>query len=410
MRIAALQYVFRNFNNAQPGDRALSTSLLLGAVSIHMLNALNSRPAEGKEVSEMLEVCCQHIPVESGATIDNSDDENEPELRPILYDRGLYFISDLVIDDGSGIYRMPRKRRMHTTHLTWLYGRNSFHMLEADIGITVVMAPKGSLAAPGRSFNRRKRTMSVAFARNTDEPNNHDFGLANMGIVLRPKPRERGPDTEEFTAYSSDEDNDENIDEVVSRIWVQLPYDIFAISANGKKVTSPSYLIMSREERCNITLDIFKSLDMSALFEKVQIRRVSMQFWKDTLFPRFFPPKRSSPKEQGKHQNFPYTRYYADWVSLMKRLSEKDSEIVRRKLWEQFKTLKWFLHGASDRMWATKVMQSSSWTAYPLGIELSPSPHIAVNETVAGRESIIMGIRPVLEGEEGTTSLDPDEE
>ena len=189
-------------------------------------------------------------------------------------------------------------------------------------------------------------------------------------------------------------------DNRVAKIWNQVPFDIFAVSPNGAKLTDPSRIIMSAKACHNVTWEAFKTMDFSEIFEKVQIRMVTESFWTTTLFDRYFPPKGTPPKERGKLQNFPYTIYYNNWFRLMSQLSQKDADVVRSVLLKEFKNLKWLPHGGSDRMWATSKMSGKNWTIHPIGSKPEACPQIAVNSMMWGRELIKMGTRPEKAGEE----------
>ena len=127
---------------------------------------------------------------------------------------------------------------------------------------------------------------------------------------------------------------------------------------------------------------------------------VDEDFWATILFNRYFPPKGTPPKEKGKLQNFPQTKYYNDWFKLMSQLSPRDAKIVRSELLKEFKTLKWLPHGGSDRMWATSRMHGKGWTIHPIGSTPEACPQIAINLQTWNREAIKMGTRRARAEEE----------
>ena len=378
--------------------RALRSGLVLGAVSIWMLNALSYRPNSATQFKALADACCQQV--ES----DDSDD-SEVETLPVLYGRGIYFLGDIMEDRNSGEWRvpLPMSDRVDEVYLAWMYGRASMAILEQDAGYQRLLAPKGSIVDPRRIPNKRQRTTAVQIVRDDDiEDDNIDLQLADRGVTIRPIAQEAGRDRDERRAQSHADDDDVNAgpDNRVAGIWKQASFDIFAVSPNGAKSTDPSYIIMSTEARHNVTWDTFKTTDFSGIFEKIQIRMVSEEFWTTTLFDRYFPPKGTPPKEKGKIQNFPYTTYYKDWFKLMSQLSQNDAKIVRSGLLEEFKKLKWLPHGGSDRMWATSKISGKNWTTYPIGSDPGPCPQIAVNLKTWGRECIKMGTRPARAEEE----------
>jgi len=393
----------KNFQTASSVARGYRSSLALGAVTIYLLNSLNSRPAGGRRYDQLLEICCQHVPNPDIDSDDEGDDEDS--LIPILYGRGLYFLSDIVVDDI--IYRMPMQRPLDPLLLANLYERPDISTLETDMGVTMVIAEKGSMVNPNRIPNKRQRTTEVQYIQ--DDTPMVDFGLERRGVEVRPREREYGMDVDNHhtaIADSSDEEgNEQDIDAIVSKIWAQVPYDIFAKAANGKKQADPPHLIMSNAARSKVTWDAFHTTDLSAIFEKAQIRMTPPQFWQENLFARYFPPKGAKPKERGKLQNFPYMTYYQKWVKLMGDLSEDDAKVVRAAVWKRFKKVKWLPHADTDRMWVTKNGQHDKrFTMYPKGADFTTCPQLAVNTQVLNGEEIVMGVMGVPRREEEESS------
>jgi hypothetical protein len=371
-----------------------------------MLNSLNSRPASGRKYDELLQVCCQHIP-NPDIDSDDEDSEEEDSLVPILYGRGLYFLSDIITEDV--VYRMPMQRPLDPLLLANLYGRPDIDTLDVDMGASLVLAEKGSMVHPKRIPNKGQHTTQVNYVQ--DNPAMVDFGLEGRGVEVRPRERERGMDVDNHHAVmenSSDEEgNEQDVDNIVSKIWAQVPYDIFAKAANGKRQAEPPHLIMTTAARSNITWDAFHTTDLSAIFDKAQIRMTPPQFWQDNLFARYFPPKGTKPKERGKLQNFPYMTYYQKWVKLMGDLNEEDAKVVRAAVWKKFKKVKWLPHADTDRMWVTKNGQRDKrFTMYPLGDSFTTCPQLAVNMAVLNGEEIVMGVAPRREEEEESSEAE----
>ena len=400
IRVAALRYVFEDKLKAAAETRALHSSLVLGAVSVWMLNALNHTPPSSPQNQALANACCQHVRGDDESNSeDNSTDEDQDNTVPIKYLRGIYFLADIVNDNTNALWRvpMPVSHRIEELCLTWLYGRASLAILEHDAGIHWVLAPKGTITHESRITNKRKKTTDIQFARHPEiEEDNINLQLADRGVMIRPIAREAGRDVDELQARLYPEPNRNEIagaDETVSRIWKQTPFDIFAVSPNGARSKDPSYIIMSKDARDKVTWETFRTTNFSGIFEKVQIRMVSEDFWTTTLFDRYFPPKGTAPKERGKLQNFPYTTYYPEWFKLMSQLSDGDSKVVRAGVLTEFRKLKWLPHGGSDRMWDTGKMTSQNWKMYPIGTKQQACPQIAVNTATWDMEPITVGIR-----------------
>jgi hypothetical protein len=124
-RLEAFGYVIRNLQHAKPDCRIWRSSLELGAITIYMLNALLRRPGQSRTQDILINAACQHVLSES---YDSDDDDDDEMTQPILYDRGLYFISDLVLD--SGCYRVPATRPISTHALAVLYQQPDLKVIE----------------------------------------------------------------------------------------------------------------------------------------------------------------------------------------------------------------------------------------------------------------------------------------
>jgi hypothetical protein len=373
-----------------------------------MLDALNFRPNNAIRFQALADACSQHIYPDD--YIEDDDDDSDVEGVPGPYNRGIYFLADFMEDPENGAWRvpLPMTDRVDEAYLSAIYGRSSMAILEHDAGIHGVLVPKGSIGDPFRIPNRRKKTTEVQFVRD-DIEEDIDLQLAERGVKIRPVAREAGRDVDARSHQVNDVVN-AGPDERVASIWKQACHDIFAVGPNGEKSSDPSHIIMSLEARQNVTWDIFKSTNFSKIFENVQIRKVDEIFWTTTLFDRYFPPQGTPPKERGKIQNFPSTTYYNDWFKLMSEVSAKHANIIRSGVLDEFKKLKWLPHAEVDRMWATKKMTAKIWTMYPIGSELKPCPHIAVNLMTWGGERIKLGTRRARGREEQEQESDPEGE
>jgi hypothetical protein len=384
-RLAALHNVIEGLMNAPAAARSMPPSLMLGSICIYMLNALIYRPAEGKAYENLLECSCQH------ATVVNDDYEDIPEdlgdARPVMYDRGLYFVSDVIFDVAP---RLPATRIMDHNLLASLYG---FPFETFQEVFHVAGAREPAKANSSRMSNRRKTTTDVEHVCDDGDRNSwHTFHLADRGIALQPTMAMKGPDVDfmdvDDESDVDEEQRDNTLDALLQRCWRQFPYDVFQVSPNKVKRSEGRYVILSRSDLDNVSHDVFKSLDLSAVFDHVQARYCDAGFWGDTIFSRYFPPPEYV--QPSGLQNFRQTKYYNTWNSIMARLSKTDAHRVRKELLKEFNKLMWLPFPGSDRMWQTRRMNMGQWTNVPETSCKGPSPQIIINSKVARKCPILV--------------------
>lgn len=145
----SISYVIKSLRNSRSKARICKESLTLGALLIYMLNALSRRQEEDEEWRSLLKKSCWHV-------LDEDDEEDDG--HPILYDQGLYFLSDL-IDDSA--FRLPRVRLPSDFDIAKLYDASSFTALRCEFG-SITGQPIQTAAATTRVPNRTmKRTLDL---------------------------------------------------------------------------------------------------------------------------------------------------------------------------------------------------------------------------------------------------------
>ncbi|PSS30936.1 hypothetical protein PHLCEN_2v2528, partial [Hermanssonia centrifuga] len=348
-------------------------SLQLGGITIYMLNALTFRPGDQSWDRELVNKSAVWAGEEG--LVENSDDELEADedfendrAEPFIEERGLYFVSDIVYD--SGAFRLPQKRTLSIEELCAVYNTASWGELQGKFNMSTFHRGRASDVRRPMRMARRVRTTDARFVR-TDSPGPEvDLGLGNRGVRMHEPATMTGPDVIEI---SDSEDEEKDIDKVVSKILKQFPYDVIQQSPNQSANNRPAYTTLTRVEQDNVTMDIFKQTELP--FIRAQLKIVSTHTWDRVFFDRFFPPKGFSPR--GRIQNFPSCAYYQDWIGLINRMTSADVEIARKKIAKYFKDVHWLPHTASDRMWMTKLDNHGQWTHLP-GAQVA-SPQIALN-------------------------------
>ncbi len=362
--------------------RTWKPSLLLGAILPEMFNALFSRPVDLPAERTLAKTCGFHVLRDDEDTPTDEEGEEDEEtggqLVSRIYGQGLYFISDIINDRSP---RLHASVEMNEDLLVLLYRRRSFTELCSEFTATVRATHRHRVAHPNRIHNRIKATVPIEFIRENPEPV-HDFRLAERGIRLREKVAMAGPDVDALRTQNDDFDEQgspQTPDEYMAKIWRQIPYDIMTLGPNKKLSTDSSHVLLPKEDRDQITLGHFKSLDLSPFFERVQARTLALGEWREKVFDRYFPPKQAKFK---KMQNFSQATYFTDWKNLMSKLSTSDAKFVRNQVFEEFRKLAWLPHPTGDRMWCTSTTTSSFWTYYGPGRHCA-CPRIAINAEVA---------------------------
>lgn len=390
-RLGALYRALTLLNASPSAHRVLPSSLTLGAILIYMLNALNYRPAEGQREEDLTHTCCWNDYSDNNI-IDLDEDQVEPTPVMLLY--GLYFISGVYLQGGT-TFRMGGGNTVSSESIERLYG--VLHERDLNVAFRIKSI---SERTNNRTQNRRQEPRDVRRVAPRAELVAQDTPLANRGITMKPLPREHGEDIRAFFRNRAGDDEDherdqEGIDDVVTRIWRQFPYDLFENAPNQRFSYQGSYLRLSVQQRQDATIEVFQTTDLRDLFSRVVVKVVKPDKWRDLEFRRYFPTKDFVPPK--KLQNFPRMRYYQEWNTLMDSLSSKEAEIVRKSFWKTFKTFKWLPLTDADRLWCTKVVKpTAEWFHLPHN-DKEPVVRIGLNgELVRNPRSVRLYKKPEI--------------
>jgi hypothetical protein len=346
---------------------------------MYMINALIYRPGEGKAEPFLLESACQHV-------------QNEVRITPIMYGRGLYFLSDIM---GEGIYRLPDTRTVDSWVLEALYRREDILEIESEFDETRVHPAKkrkktlkvrdgeGMVTLSGEGFSDSDRE---AF----DHPSGEDEApTISSAMIPIEMPIEMGSDDNEVeiasvqqvgTTLGGAEGPQSHLRRTVSPILRQFPSDIFQLAPSPKPGSGiDEWILLDPLQRANVDERVFKSFNLGNVFRQAQYRVMTPVSWKTLVFDRYFPPR---GKGRGKLQNFPSAQYYMAWQALLDGLDKDQAEAARAFAFSWFDELLWVPHPESDRMWCTKPDRGKgarkTWTMVPDG-ESQACPHIARN-------------------------------
>ncbi|KAI9429470.1 hypothetical protein H4582DRAFT_1826673 [Lactarius indigo] len=259
-----------------------------------------------------------------------------------------------------------------------------------------------------RIQNRRKVPVDVRQVVDREVLAARNTILADQGIQMSGIPQETGPDIVAHQQYHMDEDlgsPQETIDDVVSRIWRQFPYDLFENAPNHRSNREASHLLLTEQERREATVEVFQDTNLSRLFSQVVVKVVEPHKWEELQFERYFPPKGFKPPIR--FQNFPRMRYFQEWNTMMEDLSTDSAQVVRNTFWQVFKTFKWLPLTDTDRIWNTKRVKGPKWTHIPQDNN-KPTVQIGVNgKLVQNATSIQISVEsPVEEDSDASMELE----
>lgn len=369
--MAALYHVVENLQSANRITRIKPVSLSLGALVTYQINALIYRPAEGRSEDILLKAACQHV----------LNDENTA-THPIMYGRGVYFMSDITSSDGT--YRLPEARIIGEDILVDLYRRDFLEDIEAEFDEPLV--PNKALREPP---TRRSRKRTIAYVLHASSSGEDDE--AEGGDVPETPRNVGGTAANEFEELVVDPRTTSRLSDI-KRCFAS---DIFQLAPNPKSDLEQPWILLDPTQKEQIKIYIFRSQDISQVFSQAQYRIMSGTDWKDMVFRRYFPAKGATMVKALQH--FPSASYYMLWEALMNRLDEDKAKITRDHILNWFDTLRWVPHPESDRMWSTREATGRNWVRVPPG-PAQNCPRLALNPRFGGELGLNMVERPTGTG------------
>jgi hypothetical protein len=340
----------KNLRAANVTMRFGNASLALGALVTYQLNALIYRPAEGRAETALLEVASQHI-----------YDAKSSVSHPVMYKRGVYFLSDIVDD---GVFRLPHVRRVSSGVLLDLYRRDFMEDIEAALietpsqnTIPNTMPPRPH--ARQQTTKRRKTTSRVVYESSDDSIST---------------------DSEDVDIMATAPATMSTIPEIggLSDLLHQFPSDLLQLVPKPKSAGEEPWFLLDKAEVARAKVGIFQSLDIHHVFRHAQCAMVDRADWQTTVFDRYFPRRNyQRPKSL---QHFPSAAYYRKWENLMKEAIDDDAaDAIRRTVSIWFSKLLWVPFPESDRMWSTRKVNGFEWRVIPSGEAVGLYPHLAIN-------------------------------
>ena len=102
--LAAIHMIITNLHHSKVRDWKSDCAIGLGALAIWLLNGLYHRPEP--RFIKLAQEACQHVPVNYDEFDPEQDADDPDAVMPLMYNAGLYFLCDIVVD-RSHTYRLP---------------------------------------------------------------------------------------------------------------------------------------------------------------------------------------------------------------------------------------------------------------------------------------------------------------
>lgn len=421
-RMAALYHVVKSLETAPPSIRLGVNSLMLGAIVIYKINAVIYRPGDGKAEPYLLESCCQHIP-----------GDTEGRSVPIMYARGLYFLSDLVREGDT--YHLPDTRHVDLWVLEALYRREGMASIELEFN-TAKIAPlsrkrrRGNGKSSLARITKKRQVLSPIYPSDNTDGEEEQRGLRNDEMwALSSKGssdedndgQEEGEDEEEdeprryeirvegnelavasgaepvgYHAPSEGPCSDtqgaktRRIHKTLAKIKRTFAKDVLSCAPRPKGQVVP-WMLLSKTQQDSATLTVFSSPNFNKVLRQVQFRKLNEENWRAIAFQKYFPQQIS---EEHPRQNFTGADYYKAWMSILHVLDEEEIGEVTEEVYGWFKDLFWIPLPDSDRMWCTKRTKPGLlWTMVPESDARQLCPRIAINSVQWERGGVVPGSR-----------------
>lgn len=189
---------------ATPAKRLHNSSLALGALVTYQTNALLSRPEEGRAETALLQAACQH-------TLDSTTSET----IPTMYQRGAYFVSDIVFEGGSAI-GIPPVRPIDEPHLLICYARDFMADIEIELQDDL------DVTASSRAKHTRKRLQTLSSVETSADPAGSEALTARQAVSLARRRQ---------LALYMDEGEDDGLSQVESDDDDELAYRVRQLRA-----------------------------------------------------------------------------------------------------------------------------------------------------------------------------------
>jgi len=254
-RLLACHLVLSNMCQVKKEVRILPCGLALGGILIWLLNATFYRPAEDFGAKDLSQLCCQQQ-----LNIGNDGEDEDDNLIPAMWERGIYFLCDVVTTNATG-YRLPVLQTFPTEMLTRIYNCQTLADISTELGMETIRWDIRKAGNPTRVNNRHTKPTRAYHIHREEEPEEiHQIQVAELGVMLENAVRLQGRDVDEGADQPREDDEGEDgVDIQVSRIWAQMFFNIIQAAPNRKGAAADAY--------CTIPPEAWPEIAQEALFK-----------------------------------------------------------------------------------------------------------------------------------------------
>ncbi|KIK73234.1 hypothetical protein PAXRUDRAFT_29267, partial [Paxillus rubicundulus Ve08.2h10] len=267
-RLAAMYLVMKNLSQVQLQERRSKCTLVLGGITMWLLDGLFHCPQA--QCLKLVSEACQEVPKDYEWYDEDAADEED--RTPLMYDAGLYFICDIVVDQ-SRMYRLPYHKSFSNEAITSAF-RVSMREIREAMLVPLVGKARPVINPEQNSNRSRKRTLHV------DDIRDEDCVLPVInaeileGVHLRPAQRMRGEDVVHFHTFGGGnrldalpenhrDDAEEALSIRVQKLLEQFFFDILQQALNHRSASEGSWT--------NIPKDLCMEYGTEQLYQAVAL-------------------------------------------------------------------------------------------------------------------------------------------
>lgn len=362
-------------------------SLALGAATIYVLNALLYTAPDAAMWNPMT----THVQMRE---VDEDDpgylSDEEPvwedlDMQPTGLEQGLFFFGQLVNDNG--FFRLSRHHIIPMDDIVRLYGMEDLFALRARFQAAGVVTQR---VIPNASRRNNRMVMTRRFTSSRHEPAPVlNFGIDDQDVEMALGVDISGPDVE---AEGVREAEPNSMNERLSKIWYQMLFDVMRKAPNPSSVHLPSFAETTPTEQTEIEETFYKTHELP--FRLARCKRVTLEYWDNDMFNRFFPPQGSAIA--ARLQNFRSCQYFTDFTALMGYVTREHSVTIRNALKMKWQQLYWMPLPSSDRMWNTRQAMTGHHFVLPVTCA-APAPQIALNPRFCAEGQAVATLRGAVD-------------